>query len=1105
MSGAAEGIAGLALSAISVAALFTTCIECFDIVVAGKNFSEDYEQLCALFSLQRARFGLWGESVGLVPNPDGRRLRYDKNLDRPDIRPGVERILNNIKSFLEEAGKVDERYGLSSNIPQGSEVSSSQGLDIFKGSFERFKSRIRKHQNATSAWKVTRWAIHDADKFEGMLNRLKDFVDGLESITKSLGLLREQHERLREEIESISDTQSLRLLRDASSRHGSSQQEVSDAASQRLIIVAESLIDDQSFYSSSNLPTSTNSFVTARSKPSRNAGSILEDSQHIPGAWPSSLKSSFQARGHRASTLHSHPKGIYKPRASCQQCLEEHYKCVSVAEDGPCSRCVQTQKDCSLVLVPNEANTENAMEPSFIDSANTVALDSPSTEGLPQHQRLLGDLLNKAKPRKALSFAAGDAHYGERLAPTKDQDEKYWLEHSGRILGQANSGSSAAKRMFFELRNIRAGKVPFVSAVPLDDNLTKILASIEGPPETPYEGGVFFITVKLSETDPFGPPLMRFNTKIYHPNISPQGHICADYKEKWNDVLSAGTPRVPVSDAKALWYPPKSGDARWSLGALLTALCGLLASPDVDDPLVPEIAQKYLEDYDEYCQNARLYTQRFATGPRPEYQDLIFSEDSSQGAIEVNSALSRFFRLGSTVDATSLSERTSPSFEATIEEQTSADKFEIGRLEFKNSKSIISVSDIDFQEADSPFDFDTLYGLINGRILARSWKLHTRDGNKTTPDEESDLFLDLIHVTRNHLKPLLSRFNGKISDLKVCHSLLEAAHYYLYGDLGHYFDPHDDLEVAIFYIKARKLCRDFLANYLMTCEIRVQVLELYVFHISISNPKLDAAKDEGFGNWNFTRRLDEIKDFNTFLITEFPNARLWEWGDIRAELVVPYTKSFATLLKNKFRQVLRSHSLQLLNRRESLLFVRPEYKSPEQVTSEAAYTVSIAMASLPTRLKSFIHPSLMKGIKIWATGVLNVHYMGPAEVLLKESTSGRAKMKWLMRWDGGEESSDLRDIASIVTLRSESRMEHYNILSFDYERADGEGQKARAILTLDFNSGEEAKLCFETLQALRQIGRQLSPYAAASLLSSSRRLTAQTKTFENLVEVGKET
>lgn len=48
MSGAAEGLDGLALSAISVAALFTTSIECFDILIAGKNFSEDFEQFLAL-------------------------------------------------------------------------------------------------------------------------------------------------------------------------------------------------------------------------------------------------------------------------------------------------------------------------------------------------------------------------------------------------------------------------------------------------------------------------------------------------------------------------------------------------------------------------------------------------------------------------------------------------------------------------------------------------------------------------------------------------------------------------------------------------------------------------------------------------------------------------------------------------------------------------------------------------------------------------------------------------------------------------------------------------------------------------------------------------
>lgn len=44
-------VAGLAIGVVGVAALFSTCIESFDIVVTGKNFSEDYEQLCALVSV----------------------------------------------------------------------------------------------------------------------------------------------------------------------------------------------------------------------------------------------------------------------------------------------------------------------------------------------------------------------------------------------------------------------------------------------------------------------------------------------------------------------------------------------------------------------------------------------------------------------------------------------------------------------------------------------------------------------------------------------------------------------------------------------------------------------------------------------------------------------------------------------------------------------------------------------------------------------------------------------------------------------------------------------------------------------------------------------
>jgi hypothetical protein len=88
---------------------------------------------------------------------------------------------------------------------------------------------------------------------------------------------------------------------------------------------------------------------------------------------------------------------------------------------------------------------------SFNDSSTSASQD------LPQHQRLINELIGKAKPRKPLSFAAGDADYGQLLSGIKHEDENYWLENSGKILARANGGSSAAKRMFFELRDIRSG------------------------------------------------------------------------------------------------------------------------------------------------------------------------------------------------------------------------------------------------------------------------------------------------------------------------------------------------------------------------------------------------------------------------------------------------------------------------------------------------------------------------------------------------------------------------------------------------------------------------------------------------------------------------
>lgn len=42
------------------------------------------------------------------------------------------------------------------------------------------------------------------------------------------------------------------------------------------------------------------------------------------------------------------------------------------------------------------------------------------------------------------------------------------------------------------------------------DSYTELKGEIAGPPDTPYEGGTFFLEIKVPETYPFNPPKVRY-------------------------------------------------------------------------------------------------------------------------------------------------------------------------------------------------------------------------------------------------------------------------------------------------------------------------------------------------------------------------------------------------------------------------------------------------------------------------------------------------------------------------------------------------------------------------------------------------------------------
>ncbi len=83
-------------------------------------------------------------------------------------------------------------------------------------------------------------------------------------------------------------------------------------------------------------------------------------------------------------------------------------------------------------------------------------------------------------------------------------------------------------RLEREIAQLSNDPGPGISAWCNDPTFSVINAQIAGPDASPFEGGMFMLTIAIPDRYPFEPPRAKFTTRIYHPNIDSEGRICLD-------------------------------------------------------------------------------------------------------------------------------------------------------------------------------------------------------------------------------------------------------------------------------------------------------------------------------------------------------------------------------------------------------------------------------------------------------------------------------------------------------------------------------------------------------------------------------------------------
>ncbi|KAJ4066663.1 hypothetical protein NW756_010174 [Fusarium oxysporum] len=198
---------GTVTGALSVAALFNDCVDCFEYIQLSRHFGRDFERCQLKLDIAKIRLSRWGKAIAI--NDDSRFAT-----DAPDDRDSrqVQAILEEIELLFQTVQKSSKRYEIDGRKDDLVRFEDKDMQPVVRGLHGRLGVVARQRQKRTGLLAKAAWALYDGKNFDRLIEQITGFVDDLEKLFPVDTTRRKLVEL---EIEEVDDEPSLMALQDA--------------------------------------------------------------------------------------------------------------------------------------------------------------------------------------------------------------------------------------------------------------------------------------------------------------------------------------------------------------------------------------------------------------------------------------------------------------------------------------------------------------------------------------------------------------------------------------------------------------------------------------------------------------------------------------------------------------------------------------------------------------------------------------------------------------------------------------------------------------------------------------------------------------------------